>query len=126
MPPLSAARFSRSQRLTGRRAFDTVLEGRRSVADARMAVSVRANGGRAARLGLIVPKALAARAVDRNYVRRVAREQFRQAQAAVYGLDIIVRLRRPFAGAGRHELGGEIARLLERAAHTDTRGASGR
>jgi ribonuclease P protein component len=116
MAPLVAARFPRSLRLAGRAEFDAVLKTRNGIAGAQMTVIARPNGGRPARLGLIVPKALAARAVDRNYVRRVAREQFRQAQAVVQGLDVIVRLRRPFLRAGRRDLGREIAALLAQAA----------
>jgi ribonuclease P protein component len=116
MAPLVAARFPRALRLAGRQDFDAVLKTRSGIAGAQVTVIARPNGGRPARLGLIVPKSLAARAVDRNYVRRIAREQFRVAQTLVQGYDVIVRLRGPYQRAGRRALGREIAALLAQAA----------
>jgi ribonuclease P protein component len=51
------------------------------------------------RLGLVVPKRILARAVDRNRVRRILREAFRLAQAGLGGLDVIFRLRPASPGA---------------------------
>ncbi len=49
-----------------------------------------------ARLGLIVAKKLCPRAVDRNRIRRLAREQFRRMQHELPAWDWVVRLaRRP-------------------------------
>jgi ribonuclease P protein component len=44
------------------------------------------------RLGLIVPKRLLSRAVDRNRVRRLLREWFRNNQGRLDGRDLVVRL----------------------------------
>jgi ribonuclease P protein component len=57
-----------------------------------------------ARLALVVPKRLAARAVDRNRIRRIAREAFRLAQSRFEGYDMVIRLVRfgrtePFSAA---------------------------
>jgi len=46
-----------------------------------------------ARLGLVISKHHIKRAVDRNYLRRLCREQFRHTQQALKGLDIIVLVR---------------------------------
>ena len=73
---------------------------------------MRSNGTAVSRLGFIVPRALARRAVDRNYIRRVGREAFRHACSS--GLDIVVRLREPFRGEQRHGLGRELVALFAR------------
>jgi ribonuclease P protein component len=46
-----------------------------------------------ARLGMIVPKKVLSRAVDRNRLKRLLREWFRLHQCQLTGLDIIARLR---------------------------------
>ena len=53
-------------------------------------------GGRAgARLGLIVAKKLAKRAVQRNLLKRLAREAFRHARGGLAANDVVLRLARP-------------------------------
>ena len=59
-----------------------------------------------ARLGLIVPKRVLERAVDRNRVRRVLREWFRRNQKRLGGQDLLIR-----AAACRADLGLIIAEL---------------
>ena len=46
----------------------------------------------AARLGLVVGKKLLKRAVDRNRLKRIVREQFRRQRAILPAYDLIVRL----------------------------------
>lgn len=48
-----------------------------------------------ARLGLIIPKRLARRAVLRNLLKRLARESFRGIRAGLPPVDIVVRLAKP-------------------------------
>lgn len=48
-----------------------------------------------ARLGLVVPKRLARRAVLRNQIKRLAREAFRQVLPGLPAVDIIIRLTKP-------------------------------
>ncbi len=52
----------------------------------------RAEGCEDARLGLVVGKKQLKRSVDRNKVKRVVREQFRQRRADLPAYDLIVRL----------------------------------
>lgn len=113
MPPRAADGYSSRHRLRGQRDFAAVLRNRTGAAGAQISVSVRPSEGGCARLGLIVPKALAARAVDRNYIRRVAREQFRRAR--VDGFDVIIRLRQRFSREPRGALGRALAGLLVQA-----------
>ena len=48
-----------------------------------------------ARLGLVVAKKLARRSVQRNLLKRLAREAFRQAYAALPSYDLVLRLAKP-------------------------------
>lgn len=73
-----------------------------------------------ARLGIVVAKRFAPRAVTRNLVKRLARELFRK--SGLIAADCIVRLSRPIApkrqsGAApvalRRMLGTELSRLLQ-------------
>ena len=52
----------------------------------------RPEGNTEARLGLVVAKKLLKRAVDRNRVKRVVREQFRLRRSALPAVDLVVRL----------------------------------
>ena len=52
----------------------------------------RPEGNTEARLGLVVAKKLLKRAVDRNKVKRVVREQFRLRRAGLPAVDLVIRL----------------------------------
>jgi ribonuclease P protein component len=113
MPPRAADGYARRHRLCGQRDFAAIMRARTGASGARLSVLVRPNDVGVSRLGMIVPKALAAHAVDRNYIRRVAREQFRL--AGIDGYDVIVRLRQRYQREPRGILGRELAGLLARA-----------
>lgn len=49
-----------------------------------------------ARLGVVVGKKVARRAVARNYMKRVMREVFRQHQSEIANLDIVARVHKSF------------------------------
>ena len=52
------------------------------------------NGDRFSRLGIVVSKRVARRAVDRNRLKRLVRETFRRRQQELAGFDLLVRPRR--------------------------------
>ena len=56
------------------------------------ALHFRAAGANAPRLGLVIGKKLAARAVQRNLLKRLARETFRQARRELPAYDLVLRL----------------------------------
>ncbi|MGD8590431.1 MAG: ribonuclease P protein component [Chromatiales bacterium] len=64
-------------------------DGQRFV-DRNFLVLVRLNGTDAARLGLAVSKKKLRRAVDRNLLKRLIRESFRNHQSMLAGLDVVV------------------------------------
>jgi ribonuclease P protein component len=90
-PGPARARLHRSQRL-GAREVSAVLKSGRLVRAPRVHLYSLPNGVGRARLALIVPKRFAPRAVLRNRIRRLAREAFRLAQAAIGARDCVVRL----------------------------------
>jgi len=55
----------------------------------------RRNEASGARLGLVIPKRLARRAVLRNLIKRLAREAFRHALPKLPAVDMVLRLSRP-------------------------------
>jgi len=86
----------RISRLTGGGDFAAVLKERPIARNERFAVHVRIRQEPGVlRLGFVVPRRLAPRAVDRNAIRRVWREALRTRGAVVAGpgCDIVVRLR---------------------------------
>lgn len=83
----------RSVRLTKPAQFEAVLAGgRRSGSKCFLARAIP-NAGAGPRLGLIVGKKVAPRAVDRNRVRRLVRIVHRQLAAELEALDVVVQLR---------------------------------
>ena len=74
------------------------------------------------RLGLVVAKRLLRRSVDRNLVRRLAREAFRIRRQDLPAYDLIVRLAtKPSLPIDRRALTGEIHKLLDKLPKTGDR-----
>ncbi|MDS4015155.1 MAG: ribonuclease P protein component [Candidatus Accumulibacter sp.] len=67
-----------------------------------------------ARLGLVVAKRFLRRSVDRNLVRRLARESFRLVRARLSACDFVLRVAAKPARLERRELAHEIRDLLGR------------
>jgi len=68
------------------------------------------------RLGLVVPKRLARRSVERNRLKRLAREAFRRHAVKSAGLDLVLALRQPVGPEGEAAWLAQWRELLERAA----------
>jgi ribonuclease P protein component len=85
--------LSRGCRLTEKRQYDRVLKERTlQLRNGPFQVYATTNGELCARLGLIVGKRLARRAVDRNRIKRALRESFRKCDLRLPPLDIVVQL----------------------------------
>ena len=68
-----------------------------------------------ARLGLVVAKRFLRRSVDRNLMRRVVREVFRNKHSDLPSKDFIVRLAvKPTLPLDRRALADEVRRLLDK------------
>lgn len=65
------------------------------------------------RLGIVVSKKTAKRAVARNYMRRVLREWFRLSRGQMPGQDLVIRINKSFDRADFVQVQNELAKLLE-------------
>jgi ribonuclease P protein component len=64
-------------------------------------------------VGYVIAKKQLARAVDRNYLRRMVREAIRKRRPGLDRVDIVVRLRRGCPVVHLPRLGAEAAELLD-------------
>lgn len=87
------ADFSRARRIVKTDDFSSVFRLRPAYRTAHFVLYAQPAGLPNARLGIVVAKRFAPRAVTRNTIKRVARELFRQAE--LQSLDCIVRLSKP-------------------------------
>jgi ribonuclease P protein component len=85
--------YAREQRIVKTDEFSSVFRLRPVQRTAHFVLYTRTNDLQHARLGVVVAKRLAPRAVTRNTIKRVTRELFRQ--AALPAIDCIVRLSKP-------------------------------
>jgi len=88
----SSTAFPRAQRLTSGQEYTRVFGGADRSADRFFTVLAKLNEFSHARLGLAISRRVAPRAVDRNRIRRLARESFRHLDLAP--LDYVVMARR--------------------------------
>jgi len=89
----AGARLRRTQRLQSA-AVAAALKSGRSRRAQRFVLHVHGNSFGYPRLALVVPKRLVRKAVERNRIRRLAREAFRQRQVALGSRDFVLRLTR--------------------------------
>ena len=75
-------------------------------------IYVNANKAGSSRLGIITSKRLMPRSTNRNYVKRLIREIFRQNFPVDRALDIVVRLRRPLGRESSQEGRETLVQLL--------------
>jgi ribonuclease P protein component len=85
--------FARARRIVKTDEFSSVFRLRPAQRTAHFVLYTRSNQLTHARLGVVVAKRFAPRAVTRNTIKRVARELFRQ--SCLSSLDCIVRLSKP-------------------------------
>ena len=67
-----------------------------------------------ARLGLAIARKQVRRAVDRNRLKRIARECFRHQAEALQGIDLVVMARAEAATADKSRLRDSLERLMRR------------
>ena len=97
------ASFPRSARLLHQEDYRRVFRGSLRFTDAFFTVLAHRNSLEVARLGLSIPKKCAKKAVARNRLKRVIREEFRTHRQALMGQDILV-LCRPKAAEATKDL----------------------
>jgi ribonuclease P protein component len=111
-PGTSIIRFPKSHRLRSAEEFSAVIQFRCSVGSEFLQVFAKPNYRPHSRLGLIVARKMERLAVNRNRIKRELREVFRVQQQELAGLDLVVRLRRPFRQAGSSRLAEEASKLM--------------
>lgn len=89
----SAHSFSRSERLLSKHDFQSVFQQPFKVTQSSLLALFKPNQQVCAKLGIMAAKHIVKSAVDRNRIKRVIRESFRQHKAILKGFDIIVLLR---------------------------------
>jgi ribonuclease P protein component len=93
LPGPGLAPYTRAQRLLKTDEFSSVFRLRPVAKTRNFVLYTRENGLPQARLGVVAAKRLAPRAVTRNLVKRIAREQFRTSSLPC--VDCIIRLSTP-------------------------------
>ena len=104
--------FTRSSRLTASREYEKVFGKADRSSDRFFTVLARANDVAHPRLGLAISRRVAPSAVDRNRLRRLAREAFRVAELAA--LDFVVMASKEALIAAKPELRTSLDRHFER------------
>ena len=96
LPPaltsVSTHAFPKAARLTKTDEFSSVFALRPVRRSRHFVLYVRANGHPQARLGVVIGKKFAKRAVERNLIKRQCRELFRLRQPSLGGRDVLIRL----------------------------------
>lgn len=103
--------FPRARRLRRRREFEALLRAGRRLQQGPLEVRFQHGAQDHARLGVIVGRRVAPRAVARNRYKRVLRESFRRQAAALPAMDVVVRIARPTSEA---EIGSVLRNVWER------------
>jgi ribonuclease P protein component len=92
--------------------FSSVFNFRKRISGQFLVMHYMPNALEHARVGLIVGKKTARLAVQRNYMKRLLRELFRQEHHVLSGLDILVRPQKPFSHADFAVIKAEFHQLL--------------
>jgi ribonuclease P protein component len=97
VPDLSTYRFTPKQRILSKHDYQKVFnQAEFRSGNKRLLLLARQTELESGRLGLVIPKKHLRRAVDRNLVKRIARNTFRLRQADFDGIDIVVLVKGKF------------------------------
>lgn len=110
------ARFPRRARLLKPGDFSAAFERGTRMNERWLSALVIASAAEQPRLGLAVPKKVARRAVDRNRIKRHIRESFRERQAQLPPMDIVIMARNGSTQATPEQLRQLLDRLWTRIA----------
>jgi len=107
-------RFPGKSRLRDAASYSRVFKNARRSRDKLFTVLTSDNGGSGARLGLAISKKYCRLAVGRNRLKRVVRESFREHQADLGGLDVVVLNQPGTERASNQALFASLARHWQR------------
>ena len=106
--------FPRNNRLLTKAEFKSVFDQSRKVTQKHLLILFRPSSQVQSRLGVIVGKRVAKKAVTRNTIKRIMRESFRLNQNSFSGLDMIVIARQYCDTLEKVELRRGIDKLWEK------------
>jgi ribonuclease P protein component len=106
--------YSRRHRFTEQGGFGPVIRGSRKVRGQLAMLHVGPAPQGISRLGVALTRRMIPRAVDRNRVRRLAREVFRRHAAKAAGLDVVLMMRSRLAAEAEAAFVSEFSALLDR------------
>ena len=106
--------FPRDNRLITKFDFSNLFNKSRKINQSDLVLIVKPNAKEHARLGLVVGKKTAKKAVIRNRIKRVIRESFRHAHNQLKKVDIIVIARKPCEKLNKDKIRESIDKLWER------------
>lgn len=106
--------FSRNYRLINKAEYKNVLEDSYKINQRYVLALFKPNQKSYSRLGVIVSKRVAHRAVTRNKIKRIVRESFRLNQDLLAGLDIVVIARQHSDSVDKAKLREGMKRLWEK------------
>lgn len=113
---MSSQRFPRAARLVSKPQYDAVFAaGLRQHSDLFRVHLLRDTLG-PARLGLAIAKRVVARAVDRNRLKRIAREAFRCRREPLAGMDLVLYAKNAAVRATALAVRADLQRLFDRLA----------
>lgn len=108
--------FPRAARLLSASDYSVVFNKNRRLSDKYWTVLVHRSQESGSRLGLAIAKKRARRAVDRNRLKRLARETFRHCAGELTGIELVVMNRDHAINADNATLREALTRLLAKAA----------
>ncbi|MES9880390.1 MAG: ribonuclease P protein component [Sedimenticola sp.] len=106
------AGFDRSLRLLTPTEFKQVFQQSERCSDRHFTILYRPNALSRPRLGMAIAKKNLKRAVDRNLVKRLVREEFRLNRSGLSGFDLVVLCKRNLPINNRALLKGSLERLI--------------
>jgi ribonuclease P protein component len=105
--------LSRRHRFTARDSFRLLIKGPRKLRGQLAVLHVACGREGLSRFGISVPKRAAKSSVERNRIKRLARELFRKHAAKQAGIDVVVTLTNRFDRSQARALGMELSALLD-------------
>lgn len=108
--------FPRAARLLTPRDFAALRTGSRRFGGARLTAQIKPNDRDTARLGLAVSRRVSKLAVERNRIKRVARDSFRRHRAALGAFDILLIANPPASSADNAQLRADLEEMWRRIA----------
>ncbi|MBX2881897.1 MAG: ribonuclease P protein component [Granulosicoccus sp.] len=112
--------FPRSCRLGTKSEFNQVFRSNRRYTDRNWTILVCRSSSSNSKLGLAIAKKRAKRAVDRNRIKRIAREAFRHQQSGLNGYHLVIMNRDAAARVCSRELRQSLDNLLNKIKHSNT------